>query len=155
MSKLKTRKGKNGYQEIFDFIRKKWVAYTPEEEVRQLFLYFLTEQKGYLAPLIAVEYPFIFENGKKQRADIVVFNSQAQPLMVIECKAAHIEITQEVCRQVTRYNAYIKAPYIAVSNSINTYCLHTDDLIHYHQLMDFPDYKNLYLTQNPKTGKSE
>ena len=153
---LKIRKNNAGDREVFDPVRKKWVAYTPEEHVRQLFLSFLTVQKKYSAAHIAVEYPFVFENGKKQRADIVVFNRNAQPLMIVECKAAHIKITDETFRQIARYNARIRAPYIVVSNSVNNYCLRTRDFVRYDRLTEFPDYETLCsLFQNSKASEAK
>ncbi len=106
---------------IFDQIRKKMIALTPEEWVRQNFVHFLISEKGYPASLIAIETKVIV-NGLNQRADIVCYNKKGLPLMVIECKAPEVKITQQVFEQVARYNLKLKTSIICVTNGLNHYC---------------------------------
>ena len=101
--------------ELFDPIRKKWVAKTDEEVVRQLFILFLIEEKKIPASHISVEKE-IKVNGLSRRYDLVVYDQDGKPSMVIECKAPHIEISQEVMEQAGRYNKTLKAPVIGVTN---------------------------------------
>ena len=101
--------------ELFDPIRKKWVPKTEEEVVRQLFILFLIEEKKISASHISVERK-IKVNGLSKRYDIVVYDQIGKPSMVIECKAPHVEISQEVMEQAGRYNNTLKAPIIGVTN---------------------------------------
>ncbi len=135
-------KDNNGKKMIFDPIRKKLVALTPEEWVRQNFIQFLINEKGYPASLIAIETKVIV-NGLKQRADIVCYNTKREPLMVIECKAPEVKITQQVFEQVTRYNSQLKTKIIVVTNGLNHYCAQIHGLSYYF-LKDIP----VYNTQN-------
>ena len=132
-----------GKREILDSIRKKWVALTPEEYVRQLFIRYLTAEKKYPPEYISVEHSFSFANGKPQRADIVIFGKKGKPLMIVECKAHGVIIDTETFRQATRYNNILQAPYIALSNGQKHYCLYTRDFIRYHHLKEFPNFPEI------------
>ncbi len=133
----------DGKKMIFDTIRKKMVALTPEEWVRQNFLSYLIECKDFPASLIAVETK-VNINGLAQRADIVSFNKQRKPVFVVECKAPHIKITNQVFDQVARYNIRLKTRLICVTNGINHYCaLLNQDGRQYNFLEDIPSYKQL------------
>jgi len=105
---------------IFDEFRKKWMVLTPEEWVRQHVLMYVFKDKGYPKSLIAVE-KLVNVNGLKQRFDAVLFNNNARPIAIIECKAPTVKITQEAFHQALRYNAQIGAPYIVLSNGLQTY----------------------------------
>lgn len=110
----KTRSN-NGTYEIFDPIRKKWVILTDEEKVRQFCLQQLIENQKFPISLIAVEKQ-INVNGLTKRYDIVVFNKEGNPYIVIECKAPHIPINQGVLEQAGRYNKTLQAEIIGVCN---------------------------------------
>ncbi|PKP19485.1 MAG: restriction endonuclease subunit R [Bacteroidetes bacterium HGW-Bacteroidetes-20] len=110
----KTRSN-NGTYEIFDPIRKKWITLTEEEKVRQFCIQQLIENHKFPVSHIAVERQ-ITVNGMTKRYDIVVFNSNGNPFIVIECKAPHVQINQLVLEQVGRYNKTLKAEIIGVSN---------------------------------------
>lgn len=100
---------------IFDPIRQKRVILTPEERVRQLFVHYLVEQRGYPSLRLANEYSI--RVGKlSRRCDTVVFSDTLQPLMVIEYKAPHITLGQEVVDQAFRYNSVLKVPFIILYN---------------------------------------
>lgn len=109
------QRDKEGKKEVFDPIRKKWLLLTPEEEVRQLFILFLLNIKNIPASHISVERA-ITVNGLPRRYDIVVYNNEKKPQMVVECKAPDIAITQSVLEQAGRYNKTLHAPFIGVTN---------------------------------------
>jgi hypothetical protein len=110
---------------VFDPIRKIYCTLTPEEEVRQKMLYYLVEQKKYPAGLIAVEYS-IKVNGLPKRCDIVVFNKEAKPKMIVECKAEYVPITQKVLDQAIRYYSGLNAEYLILTNGKTMFCYHID-----------------------------
>lgn len=119
--KYRNSAGKN---EVFDPFRKKWVAATPEEMVRQRFCFYLVNDLHYPQGLIANEYT-IDVNGQKQRCDTLVFKD-GRYVMMVEYKAPDVEITQAVFDQVSRYNSIIKARYAIVTNSKQCYCCKFD-----------------------------
>lgn len=121
---IKTRQV-GGQTQVFDSIRKRYVALTPEEWVRQHFLNYLTKHKAYPAGLISVELPVTI-NGLQQRADIVVFNRKGLSLMVVECKAPSVQITNETYAQAARYNLSLQAPLLVVTNGLNHFCSQID-----------------------------
>ena len=109
---------------IFDAIRKKHVALTPEEAVRQNLIKYLTTEKGYPVSLISVEEQLKYA-GACKRTDLIVYKNDGQPLMLIECKAPEVAITNKVFEQIAIYNLAIKAPYLLITNGIQTYCMIT------------------------------
>ncbi|MBR2456516.1 MAG: type I restriction enzyme HsdR N-terminal domain-containing protein [Bacteroidaceae bacterium] len=138
--KMQQRNGKNF---IFDPLRKKYVALTPEEWVRQHFTHFLTDHKGYPKGLLANEIQLDL-NGTKKRCDTVLFNKDLSARMIVEYKAPHIAITQAVFDQITRYNMVLKVDYLIVSNGINHYCCKIDyQSMSYSFLPDIPSYTDL------------
>lgn len=125
---------------IFDFVRKKYIKLTPEEWVRQHVLYFLTAEKGYPISLIAVEKQLII-NDLKRRFDIVVFNSQGQPYLIVECKAPQVTISQDAFDQVAIYNTEIQASYMMVTNGLqHYYCKIDTEKEQYYFLRELPSY---------------
>lgn len=102
-------------KEFFDPVRKKWVPATPEEEVRQQFIQFLLTVKNIPASHLSVERE-ITVNGLSRRYDLVVFDKEGKPWMVVECKAPHVKLTQEVMEQAGRYNKTLQAPLIGITN---------------------------------------
>jgi len=128
---------------IFDDFRKKWIVLTPEEWVRQHLLMFLIKNKNYPKSLIAIER-LVNVNGLSQRFDAVLFNSSAQPIAVIECKAPSIKITDSTLAQAIRYNATIKAPYLILTNGLETFCGVIDlEKNNFSYLKDIPDYSEI------------
>lgn len=127
-------------QRIFDPVRKRYVALTPEEWVRQHLTNFLVHHRGVPAGLMQVEASLRL-NGLSQRADVVVFDRQAQPLLVAECKAPGVALSEGVLRQAFRYNIQFRAAYILITNGLHYVCLRidrstgaaqqTDDVPHY------------------------
>lgn len=102
-------------KEFFDPVRKKWVPATPEEEVRQQFIQFLLTVKHIPVSHLSVEKE-ITVNGMSRRYDLVVFDEKGKPWIVIECKAPHVKLTQEVMEQAGRYNKTLYAPIIGITN---------------------------------------
>ena len=116
---------RNGKNVIFDPLRQKYVALTPEEWVRQHFVHLLTDFKGYPKGLLANEIQLDL-NGTKKRCDTVLFNKDLSARMIVEYKAPNIEITQAVFDQITRYNMVLKVEYLIVSNGMRHYCCRID-----------------------------
>ena len=128
---------------IWDILRKKYVALTPEEWVRQHFIHFLIEQKNYPAALLANEIQ-LKVGDKVLRADSILYTRQLKPQMIIEYKAPHIPITQKVFDQISIYNMLLHVDYLMVSNGIDHYICKMDyDGKKYLFLEDIPDYTNL------------
>lgn len=128
---------------IFDSLRRKYVALTPEEWVRQNFVSFLINHKGYLAGLMNNEVSLV-QNGIKRRCDTLVSDKYGNPIVIVEYKAPNVEITQKVFDQIVRYNYVFKAKYLVVSNGISHYCC----IINYEQgnysfLKEIPYYSDL------------
>ena len=115
----------DGRRQIFDSLRRKYVALTPEEWVRQHFVHFLTDHKGYPQGLLANEVE-LKAGEKKLRCDTLLYNKALQPQMIIEYKAPHVEITQQVFDQITVYNRLLHVDYLVVSNGLQHYCCRMD-----------------------------
>ena len=136
-------KNDKGHQTIFDVLRRKYVALTPEEWVRQHFVHFLIEHKGYPKALMANEIQLTI-GSKKLRCDSVLYDRTLKPRMIIEYKAPSVSITQKVFDQITIYNMLLHVDYLVVSNGIKHYCCRMDYANQkYLFLEDIPDYQNL------------
>ena len=134
---------RDGKEFVLDPVRKSFVRLTPEEWVRQNALVFLIEKVKVPPGLIGVETSFTF-NGMKRRADIVVFDRSARPLIVVECKSPDVRIDQSVFDQVGRYNREIRAPYVVVTNGETHFCLAVNFREQsYRFLPELPDYEEL------------
>lgn len=120
--RFKTLAGKPG---IFDVFRRKYVALTPEEWVRQHLLHFLCLEKGYPQTRISVEKGLLVE-GQERRYDAVVFDDIHQMLLLIECKAPHIALKQEVFDQAARYNSLLQVPFLLISNGMQHHMVKVD-----------------------------
>lgn len=117
-------------KEIFDGIRRKYVALTPEEWVRQHFIRFLVEEMKYPVSFFSVEKELTV-NTLKKRTDIVVYGREGNPWMIVECKAPGVEINEETLYQAARYNLKLNASYLVLTNGLNHFCLRTglDDFV--------------------------
>jgi len=136
-------KEEDGTRYIFDTIRKKYLVLFPEEWVRQNFVQFLVRDKNYTASLIAIEKGLKL-NELQKRADIVIYDKQAKPIVLIECKAPKVKINQQVFEQVARYNMVFKVPYLVVTNGLEHYCAKVNfETNSFEFLKDIPDYKEL------------
>ena len=123
---MKTRL-QNGKEQIFCEWRHKWVRLTPEEWVRQQLLHRMVETLGYPASLIAVE-AVIRVGDIQKRCDAVVYNNAMQPLMLIECKAETVALTQKTLDQAVIYNRTLQVPYILLYNGLQTICVNGKDI---------------------------
>jgi hypothetical protein len=133
----------NGRRQIFDFLRRRYVSLTPEEWVRQHFVHFLIEQKGYPKGLLANEVEQKIGD-KKLRCDTLLYNKELRPRMIIEYKAPEIAITQRVFNQITVYNFLLHVDYLIVSNGRQHYCCRMDyEKGEYTFLQDIPHYTEL------------
>jgi len=124
-SPFTVRKNAQGKLEILDRIRKKYVACTDEEKVRQMTILFLTETLNVPMSSIAVETA-IKVNNLSKRTDLIVLNSQLKPALIVECKAPSVKITQDVFDQIARYNLTLQVNYLMVTNGVEHYFCHLD-----------------------------
>ncbi|WP_027125037.1 type I restriction enzyme HsdR N-terminal domain-containing protein [Gelidibacter mesophilus] len=129
---------------IFDVVRKKFIILQPEEWVRQHCVHYLMTEKNYPHSLINVEKEMVI-NGLKKRYDIVVFNTQGDVHLIVECKAPKIQIEQTTFDQIARYNLALKANYLMVTNGLD----------HYYCQMDFEKESYLFLKDIPDYGRHE
>jgi len=123
---------------IFDKLRKKYLVLTPEEWVRQHFVYFLIEEKKYPTSLIALEKQLTINNRKK-RTDILVFDKNGAHDIIVECKAPSIKISQDTFDQIAKYNLKLKANYLIVTNGLQ----------HFYCKMDFKNETYIFLKEIP------
>jgi len=130
-------------RQIFDFLRRKWVALTPEEWVRQHFTHFLVEHKNYPQALLANEVELRIGE-KRLRCDTLLYNKELRPRMIIEYKAPTIQIQQKTFDQISVYNLLLKVDYLVVSNGLCHYCCKMDyERQSYQFLENIPDYETI------------
>ncbi|GAB6394581.1 MAG: type I restriction enzyme HsdR N-terminal domain-containing protein [Bacteroidales bacterium] len=115
----------NGKRMIFDSLRRKYVALTPEEWVRQHFVRYLITEKDYPAELMGNEI-ILRLNGTIKRCDSIVYNRFLVPLMLIEYKAPTVPVDKNVFAQISRYNLALRVRYLTVSNGIRHFCCKID-----------------------------
>lgn len=115
----------DGRQEVLDPVRRRWVALTPEEWVRQQTIVLLHSHCGYPLEQMQVEGAITL-NGLSRRCDIVVFSPSGQPWMIVECKRSNVKITQKTVDQACRYNTVLKVPYLVLSNGLNIIIIEVD-----------------------------
>ncbi len=136
---IRLRARRRGKQvDVWDELRGIWLVLTPEEWVRRHLIAFLTTHCGVHPMRIAQEYAVPL-NGQDQRADVVVVDDAAQPLLLVECKAPHVGIGQDAFAQAVRYNSILGARYIILTDGIRHYC-HELRNGEYTPLADFPKF---------------
>ena len=111
--------------DVFDPVRRRRVRLTPEEAVRQQTIRELHELCGYPLELMQVEAAITL-NGLTKRCDIVVYDHNVRPWMIVECKKESIPLTQKVVDQACRYNLVLQVPYLLLTNGRERICLHVD-----------------------------
>lgn len=127
-------------KQIFDELRKKYVALTPEEWVRQHFIMFLVHEKKYPSTYFSVEKEHAY-NELQKRTDLIVYNKDLKPWMICEFKAFNVELTQDVFYQVARYNLSFNVPYLVVTNGLEHYCCkRVEDRFEF--MDDMPEYES-------------
>ncbi|MFO7869025.1 MAG: type I restriction enzyme HsdR N-terminal domain-containing protein [Bacteroidales bacterium] len=129
---------------VFDILRKKFVRLTPEEWVRQHMIHYLIHEKKYPRSLMNSEVGLEVYSLQK-RADILSYDTTGKPLVLVECKSPDVSITQMVFEQIAHYNIAMKAPFLVVTNGIDSFVCHIDfDKKKYTFLSTIPEYeKNL------------
>lgn len=128
---------------IYDPIRKKNVALTPEEWVRQHFVNYLITEKEYPSERLANEVT-IAVNGLNRRCDTVIYNAYLEPIGIIEYKSHQVKITQEVFEQIARYNIPLRVRYLIITNGLQHYCCEINyQKGSYAYLEDIPCYLHL------------
>ncbi|MCK5766487.1 MAG: type I restriction enzyme HsdR N-terminal domain-containing protein [Bacteroidales bacterium] len=133
----------DGQVRIFDEVRKKYVALTPEEWVRQHFIMYLINQKQVPAGLIILEKKLIM-NKMSRRPDILIHNRQGEAVMIVECKAPEVNISQDTFDQVARYNSVLSVQYLVVTNGLQHFCCQMDYKGNtYRFLEDIPEYNEM------------
>jgi len=131
----------NNKLKVFDIIRKKYVALTPEEQVRQQFIHYLINEKHYPKGLLAVEKQLKIYDTEK-RADIILYNINLKPIVIVECKAPEVTVNQKAFDQIARYNMNFKADYLIVTNGLKHFCCKPDyKSSTYEFLKEIPDYQ--------------
>ena len=128
----------NGKEQIFCAWRHRWVRLTPEEWVRQQLLHYMTGQLDYPASLIAVEKAIRIGDAVK-RCDAVVYDAALQPVMIIECKAETVPLTQKTLDQAITYNRKLNVPFLLLSNGAQTICVNGNN----NQFTGLPRYADL------------
>jgi type I site-specific restriction endonuclease len=133
---------KDSRPEIYDEVRKKWVSLTPEEWVRQHVMKWIIDEKKYPASLLAVEKS-ITVNGLTKRCDIVAFDKSGLPVLIIECKAHDVEISQNVFDQAARYNLTLNVNLFLLTNGLRHFCCVADhEKQSYNFLKELPPFPN-------------
>lgn len=112
----------DGHREVFDTVRSRYVALTPEEWVRQHFIHYLHYELLYPFELMQVEGSITL-NGMTRRCDIVVYDHDVKPLIIVECKRETVALTQKVVDQACRYNLVLQVPFLCLTNGAkHIYC---------------------------------
>jgi hypothetical protein len=126
--------------EVFDPLRKKNVALTPEENVRQHFIKWLQEKRGWPLSLMISETE-IKIGSVKFRCDIVCYNKQLEPQMIVECKAPDVKITEKTFEQIWKYALILKVKWLAITNGVATFaCEYNNEAGKYLFIKDVPQY---------------
>ena len=136
------RSAGNG-NEIFDSIRRKFVALTPEEWVRQNFSRFLVDDRKFPRSLMAIEKTIMVNNLRK-RGDIVVYDKTGKPIIMVECKSFSVNITQKSFDQAARYNLSLNVKYLILTNGLKHYCCEVNhEKKNYRFLEEIPFYSQI------------
>lgn len=130
---LKIKRTEKG-SHIHCLIRQKYLVLQPEEIVRQLTLLYLIEEKKYNRNRIRAE-KLLHVNDLRKRCDILVYDTEVNPLLLVECKAARVKITQATFKQIAWYNMPLKVKYLVVTNGLQTYCCEMDYDKHTYQFL--------------------
>ena len=125
---------------IFDPVRKKYIYLTPEEWVRQHIINYLVNNLGYPIGLLNVEKK-VDVNGQPQRIDLLANSKKGKPILLVECKAPEVKITQQAFDQINVYNQFLKVPFLLVTNGLQHFCFKLDeDHSSYVFLEEIPSY---------------
>lgn len=132
-----------GKRMIYDPIREKYVRLTPEEWVRQHFVQYLVRELQYPPALLGIEAAFTYQ-GMARRADVIVHDRAGRAMLLVECKAPDVAVSQAAFDQAARYNRVIDARYLVVTNGYEHYCCEIDRQAQTYRFMDhLPDFAEL------------
>lgn len=112
-----TLQEKEGKMMIFDTLRKKYLILTPEEWVRQHWISFLIKNLNYPKGLLALEKGLTY-NQLQKRTDLVVWDKEGNPYLLIECKAPQIKLTQRTLEQACLYQKKLQTKFLILTNGI-------------------------------------
>jgi len=136
-------KSEGGRNLILDLIRRKYVALTPEEWVRQNFIQYLNKEKSYPLSLMSVETGFVLYEVNK-RSDILIHNRQGNAIALVECKAPEVKITRDAFEQIVRYNLKYELNILMVTNGLQHYCSRVNHIDHsFEFLKEVPNFDQL------------
>lgn len=134
-----TRKANEIY--VLCLVRKKRILLTPEEWVRQHFIAYLSINLGHTIERISVEKSLNYF-GLKKRWDIVVYNQEFNPEILIECKAPSISLNDKVLMQTLNYQNQLRCKYVGITNGMNhVFWLVDDEKFVFKQLDSLNDLK--------------
>ena len=130
--------------QVWDPLRKKMVALTPEEKVRQWFIGVLRDSLGVPSHMMMSEASLKFGD-KPFRADIVVYGRDLSPLMVVECKREDVQLDRTVLEQALKYNLVLGVEYIVITNGHRTFCFKRteDETVPFERAESLPDWETL------------
>jgi hypothetical protein len=132
-------KSAEGVTKVFDPVRKSWMVLTPEEHVRQYFLVYLLAVKKYATAMLAVEKG-IKVGTRLKRFDIVVYDRDHKPWMLVECKRPEVPIDEQALHQLLNYQQTMRCRYWVLTNGIDTYCADAADTDNIKWLTSMPDF---------------
>ena len=129
---------RSGVNEVFDVIRKKWLQLSPEEWVRQNMIQFLIAN-NYPATLMAIEKE-IKLNELSKRCDIVIYDRETKPFMIIECKEMNVTLSEKTLSQILRYHITLPAKYLIITNGSYSYGFEKEEG-KFHEINQFPEFQ--------------
>ena len=129
---------RSGVNEVFDVIRKKWLQLSPEEWVRQNMIQYLIANK-YPATLMAIEKG-IKLNELLKRCDIVIYDRNTKPFMIIECKEMNVTLSEKTLSQILRYHITLPAKYLIITNGSYCYGFEKHEG-RFHEIDQFPAFQ--------------
>lgn len=121
-AELKLRRSSSGKPQVLCLSRRRYVALTPEEWVRQHFMAYMVQGLGFPQSLVAAEIP-VSVNGQRQRADIVAFSRAMEPMLIVECKAPAVPLSQVTLNQACRYLSALGSRAVVLTNGLAHYCI--------------------------------
>ena len=111
---------------VWSRVRKKWLAETPEEHVRQEYLLVLIYEYGYCLEQISEEMEVTGRGSAQARADFVIWRSaqdkaeHKSPLIIVECKSDNVTIRPKDYAQGDNYARLTNAPFFVTHNNTET-----------------------------------
>lgn len=127
-------------QQLFDPVRKKWVVATPEELIRQQWISRLHHESNFPLSMLSIEKKLIVL-GLEKRYDLVAYNKEFKPYILMECKSENVKLNQKSFDQAARYNIALKAPFLIITNSIHTFVIQIDFIAEkYTFIQEIPKY---------------